>query len=537
VSDRLQAWSSFNLRLIGSTVGGKTPSKSISEFWSPGEVHWASPKDMKSFILSDTQDKISHRAVRDAGMQLLPRGTVLVVTRSGILAHTLPIAIASIETTINQDIKAVLPQPNLHDRYLAYAIRANADEILRKCAKQGTTVPSVETALLEIFNLPLAPFNEQKRIADKLDAVLARVDACRERLDRVPAILKLFRQAVLAAATSGALTEEWRATVSGHDLADWKPVTLESLLDGKPRNGYSPRAVEYETPVKSLTLTATTTGRFRPEHFKYIDEDIPPSSHLWLQPGDILIQRANTIEYVGISAIYDGPPNGFIYPDLMMKCRANARVIPTFLHCLLLSEPVRRHFRENATGTAGNMPKINQQTVLSAPALVPPHDEQSEIVRRIEDLFSYADRLEARYTAARAKVERLTPALLAKAFRGELVPQDPNDEPASVLLERIRAARTTSEGAAGPKRRKGRGRLKTPQKAEVIMLTRKDIQDTPHLSTILKERGPLTAEALWSASHLDIDDFYDQLKDEEARGLLREKRGDSSDAPRMLEVA
>jgi hypothetical protein len=68
------------------------------------------------------------------------------------------------------------------------------------------------------------------------------------------------------------------------------------------------------------------------------------------------------------------------------------------------------------------------------------------------------------------------------------------------------------------------------------MLTRKDIQDT-HLTTILRERGPLTAEALWSASQLDIDDFYDQLKDEEARGLLREKRGDLSNAPRMLEAA
>ncbi len=79
--------------------------------------------------------------------------------------------------------------------------------------------------------------------------------------------------------------------------------------------------------------------------------------------------------------------------------------------------------------------------------------EQAEIVRRVESLFAYADRLEARYTTARAQVERLTPALLAKAFRGELVPQDPNDEPASVLLERIRAARAAAP--AKPKRRRG----------------------------------------------------------------------------------
>jgi hypothetical protein len=105
-----------------------------------------------------------------------------------------------------------------------------------------------------------------------------------------------------------------------------------------------------------------------------------------------------------------------------------------------------------------------------------------------------------------------------------------------VLLERLRAARAASEGGAGSNRRKGGGRSKTSQKSEVLMLTRQDIQDM-HLTTILKERGPLTAAALWSASQLDIDDFYDQLKDEEARGLLREKRGGASNEPRMLEAA
>ena len=83
---------------------------------------------------------------------------------------------------------------------------------------------------------------------------------------------------------------------------------------------------------------------------------------------------------------------------------------------------------------------INAKKLAAFEFGLPAIEEQHEIVRRVETLFAYADRLEARYTAARAKVDRLIPALLAKAFRGELVPQDPNDEPASVLLERIRAA-------------------------------------------------------------------------------------------------
>lgn len=417
----------------------------------------------------------------------------------------------------------VLRSIGIEPRWLFYVVRAQSFIDRMSELVQGALYPAVRSKDVRGYIAPLAPLKEQKRIADKLDAILARVDACRERLARVPAILQRFRQAVLAAATSGKLTEEWRATVSGDDLVDWQPVTLESLLDGKPRNGYSPRAVEYDTPVKSLTLTATTTGRFRPEHFKYIDEDIPPSSYLWLQPGDILIQRANTIEYVGISAIYDGPPNGFIYPDLMMKCRANARALPTFLHYVLLSEPVRRHFRENATGTAGNMPKINQRTVLGAPALVPPLREQSEIVRRVEALFAYADRLEARYTAARTQVERLTPALLAKAFRGELVPQDPSDEPSSVLLERIRALR-----AEQPMEKRGRklpvARVPRAPKEKATMTKSRhddDVQHKPYLAGLLREAGGITSvEDLFRRAELPVTDFYKQLAWEVENGHI-----------------
>jgi type I restriction enzyme, S subunit len=296
--------------------------------------------------------------------------------------------------------------------------------------------------------IPLAPLNEQKRIADKLDRLLAKVDACRERCDRIPLILKRFRQSVLAAATSGELTEDWRESNDHSPRTSWQSLLIGDLVIGKPRNGYSPKAVEFETKTKSLTLTATTSGRFNPKHFKYINEIIPQDSHLWLEPEDILIQRANTLEYVGVSAIYNGPPKVFIYPDLMMKCKANSKVITKFLYYLLSSDNVRSYFRNNATGTAGNMPKINQQTVIAAPALVPPIGEQQEIVRRVEKLFAFADRLESRYQTARAKCDQLTPALLERAFQGELVPQDPNDEPVSVLLEKIQAEGNKTKRAA-----------------------------------------------------------------------------------------
>ena len=354
---------------------------------------------------------------------------------------------------IDNNVMAVKAFDAVSDRYLYRFIQLQDFSTLAR----STTVPSLRKGDIEGIHFPLAPTNEQTRIADKLDAVLARVDACRDRLDRIPAILKRLRQSVLSTATSGKLLEAWKSKSGAR--SSWSVGKLSDLLIGKPRNGYSPRAVEKVTSVKSLSLSATTSGVFRPEYFKYIDEVISPDSHLWLEPGDILIQRANTLEYVGTSAMYQGPASTFIYPDLMMKARANGATLPRFLLLILKSDRVREHFRSNATGTARNMPKINQQTVLSAPACWPSLTEQAEIVRRVESLFALADRVEARYAATRAQLEKLTPATLAKAFRGELVPQDPNDEPAEVLLKRIRAKRGGS-GADNSKRARNR---KSPQ--------------------------------------------------------------------------
>jgi type I restriction enzyme S subunit len=342
---------------------------------------------------------------------------------------------------VNQHVCIIRPNSAVAPRFLAAYLSAPEIQDLIARDTFGVTRQALTRQQILDFVVPVPPVGEQTRIADQLDTLLARIQACNDRLNAIPTLLKRFRQAVLSAATTGALTVDWRGQ---DELTAWASATVGDVLDGKPRNGYSPKAVEFETPVRSLTLSATTSGRFLSHHTKFIDEDIPAESHLWLEPGDILIQRANTLEYVGVSAIFDGPRNTFIYPDLMMKCRPNRRVHGRFLFYLLSAESTRKYFRENATGTAGNMPKINQQTVMSAPIALPSMDEQSEIVRRVERLLSIADRIEQGLEAATTHAQRLTPLTLAKAFRGELVQQDLNDEPASVLLQRLAAAPTAA---------------------------------------------------------------------------------------------
>jgi type I restriction enzyme S subunit len=192
----------------------------------------------------------------------------------------------------------------------------------------------------------------------------------------------------------------------------WTWLRLEHLAVFGPRNGYSPKAVEYPTAVKSLTLTATTSGRFKGEHSKYIDETIPADSHLWLEDGDVLIQRSNTIEYVGMAAVFRGASKTFIYPDLMMKVRLSPCADIGYLHLVLLAAPIRRFFRQRATGTAGTMPKINQSVVAATPVPLPPLAEQKRIVAKVEALMKLCDDLEAKLKAKEHTAGKLVEAVV-----------------------------------------------------------------------------------------------------------------------------
>jgi type I restriction enzyme S subunit len=194
----------------------------------------------------------------------------------------------------------------------------------------------------------------------------------------------------------------------------WELLPLDAILISGPTNGYSPKAVDYETKVRSLTLSATTSGVFKGEHSKFITDDIPMSSDLWLRDGDILVQRGNTIEYVGVPAIYRGKPNSYIYPDLMMKLRVSTELDNEYICFAMSASPSRDFLRERASGTSGTMPKINQKTLMSLPIPIPPLAEQRRIVERICKLMKQCDHLETLIDSANLKKAELLAALMTK---------------------------------------------------------------------------------------------------------------------------
>lgn len=325
---------------------------------------------------------------------------------------------------------------------------------------RATTVPSLRKGDIESLVVPLAPLHEQKRIADKLDTLLSRVDACRERLDRVPATLKRFRQSILAAACSGQLTADWREVndrvsvsaslfnratprTGSSDLPEsWLACTVGDVMNLK--NGYAFKSTDYVAAgIPLVRISNIQDGRVTLDNCV----SLPEAKANWdfvVDPGDILVAMSGAT--TGKFGVYSGSER-----CLQNQRVGNLRILYDGEVCTgyrnIYLQSLRKQIEDAAYG--GAQPNISPAKIGALPFNCPPVPEQHEIVRRVEQLFAFAEALEARVATAQAQVNRLTPSLLRKAFRGELVPQDPNDEPATELLKRIQTTR-----AAEPKRGK-----------------------------------------------------------------------------------
>jgi type I restriction enzyme S subunit len=386
-------------------------------------------------------------------------------------------------------------------------------------AKQTTGIASINLTQLRSFPVPLPPLNEQRRIAAKLDTTLAAVEACRQRLDGVATILKRFRQAVLAAATSGELTREWREE---RGAGDW---TVEKAADvcAKVQSGGTPKEGFIDEPgvpflkVYNLVHQEVDFG-YRPQYVRP-EAHLGPLGKSRVMPGDVLMN--NVGPPLGKVAIVPDDYDEWNINQAITLFRPSKRITGAWLYILLYEGASIREIQLQTKGSAGQVNiSLTQCREFTFP--VPSTDEQDEIADRVEALFLLAHELEVKLTTARKIIDRLTPALLAKAFRGELVPQDPNDEPASVLLERIRAARQVEAAAGKPSRRGRRKAAAGPEQAPLPAA-----QAPPDLlAQLLQECGALSERALLAASELDPAGFRAQLAFEQGMGVIRETAQD-----------
>jgi type I restriction enzyme S subunit len=422
------------------------------------------------------------------------------------------------KTWVNNHAHVVNGFSGINNRYICYFL----NQFDYHDYVNGATRLKLTQTNMRRLPIKLAPSREQSRIANKLDSLLAKVQDTQTRLEKIPGILKRFHQSVLAAATSGELTKEWREGKSYDEKgfpSEWsysKFSDIGELARGKskhrPRN--DPQLFDGPYPFIQTGEVAQSDG-FIKSHKKTYNEFGLTQSRLFPE-GTLCITIAANIANTAIltyPACFPDSVVGFIAEENTADAIFIKYLVDTFKDDLELLAP------------ATAQKNINLSILNSLQLPLPTYEEQKEIVRQVESLFALADKVEKQYQTAKQRTDRLTQSLLAKAFRGELVPQDPNDESASALLKRIQAEREALEKTKPKKKRpvtKITGKNVTKKKS--MNKTRKspEVKDKPYLTSILQGLQSVNdAKTLFSFSDLAVHDFYKQLAWEIDQGFIK----------------
>ncbi|UUK73393.1 restriction endonuclease subunit S [Escherichia albertii] len=442
-----EGWVETNLQNVASWGSGGTPSRNHDEYYN-GNIPWIKTGDLGPKIITNASEYITDAGVQNSSAKFFPKGSVAIAMYGATIGKT---SILGIDATTNQACAVGTPLEGITSTLFLYYFLLNEKNAFIKKGKGGAQ-PNISQTVIKEHIIYLPPLAEQKIITEKLDTLLAQVDSTKARLEQIPQILKRFRQAVLAAAMRGELSETWRThnsfNISLHkyyELTKGKKLKAKNIAEPCEENTWLRCNIGHIFNVKSgdgLTAKEMNSSGDIPVyggngitgyHDKYNTEE-----------STIVIGRVGY--YCG--SVHLTPEKSWITDNALLVDFNRDLITEKFAYWLLKATNLRVDTSSSA------QPVISGAKIYSIEIVVPPIEEQREIVRRVEQLFAYADTIEKQVNNALARVNNLTQSILAKAFRGELTAQWRAENPdlisgensAAALLEKIKAERAASEG-------------------------------------------------------------------------------------------
>lgn len=373
------------------------------------------------------------------------------------------------EAVLNQHIFKVIPK--VDKTFLFYSVKAYLESLKRQV--HGTGMQHITKGKFDNTPIPLPPSPEQHRIIAKIEELFAEVKTIRTSLEKVQPTIRRFRQSVLASAFRGELVpqnpddelasvllkriQEKKKKKLGKKYKEPEPIdtdglpelpegwvwtTVDCVIDWV-QYGTSDKASKKVTSLPVLRMNNIQEGQISYQDLKYL-EPTKEYDSLLLEDNDLLFNRTNSPELVGKTAIFkrdNAPDKNVTFASYLIRIRPNIEGLhPILLTYFINSTNGRRYIERVRTQQVGQS-NVNSTKLRQMPIPLPPLTEQHRIISKIEELFALADNIEQSIQKGKKRADYLEQSILAKAFRGELIPQDPNDEPASVLLERIKAER------------------------------------------------------------------------------------------------
>lgn len=411
-------WEVRRLKFLVTTLGGGTPNTSKPEYWD-GEIPWVSPKDMKSIAIDDAEDHITELGLRDSASNLIPAQTVLVVMRSGILKHTIPVAISQVPVAINQDMKALFSENTLSAKYLYYFIEGLQKFLLPIWTKQGCTVESIETDYMVNTLFPVIDFSEQTAIAAFLDQKTAQIDALIQKKKELIARLGEQRIALITQAVTKGLNPkvklkdsgvEWLGQVPEH----WEVRRLKfacTCNDDVLSEDTEPDEIIEYVDISSVSLSSGITS------VEEIEFDKAPSrARRKVKDGDTIISTVRT--YLKAIAPIVAPSDQLIVSTGFAVIRPQSIAESRFTSYFLQSEVFIQSVVAHSTGVS--YPAIAPSDLVCLILCLPPIDEQSAIAAFLDQKTAQIDALVRKAEEAVAKLEEYRMAVITAAVTGKV---------------------------------------------------------------------------------------------------------------------
>ncbi|MGV2894531.1 restriction endonuclease subunit S [Achromobacter sp. AGC78] len=414
-------WTVEKLKFFAKFAGGGTPSKDEPIYWG-GEIPWVSPKDMKRPLIRETEDYITSEGLGNSPCALIPPSSVLTVVRSGILQHTIPVAINTVPVTLNQDMKALIPDDRMDSRYLAYQIEGCQKELREEWVKQGATVESIEHQRMVDSRLAVPSPDEQQAIADYLDAEIARIDTLIHEKDELIGLLREWRQSVIVEAVTKGLDKSAAMKPSGVSWlgnlpANWDEAQIRHVTSRVTDGAH----VSPDTSSPDMPFVSTVDIKNEKIDFDNCLGTTSASYEILKRTGckpfkgDVLFSKDGTI---GRTCVVDYEREFVVASSLVIISPEIDFIESRYLSYWLNNSLLKQHYELLLAGAA--LRRISIEKVSRLPVFLPTTSEQQAIADYLDTETAKIDDLIAHTHDEIALLKELRAATIADGVLGRI---------------------------------------------------------------------------------------------------------------------
>ena len=443
-----QGWVECQLGEVFETSSGGTPKRGNPEYYQNGTIPWIKSGELNNSIIYSAEEFITEEGLNNSSAKIFPKGSLLIALYGATVGK---LGILDFDSATNQAVCCIYQNTYYDRNFLFYYLLLKKEYLVNQ--GKGGAQPNISQEIVKSLFIPFPPFNEQRRIVEKIESEFAKIDEGLEHLEQAKEQIKQYRQSVLKSAFEGKLTQQNPDDESAEALLqkinpkakfihnDKLPQGwVECLIKDIAKNiqyGYTESANKDKIGPRFLRITDIQNNNVNWDLVPYCKIDDNIKSKYLLENGDFVFARTGAT--VGKSYLIENLKEESVYASYLIRIRFYDISFTKYVKYYFQTSNYWNQISENKVGIG--QPNVNGTVLSNLKIPFPPLQEQKQIVEEIEKRFAVADEVEKVVEDNIEKAKQLKQSILKKAFEGRLVPQDPTDEPASTLLEKIKQER------------------------------------------------------------------------------------------------